>query len=313
LAKNDGCVSLNSNRKPLTVALIPAYNEEAAIAKVILQTKRYVSKVIVCDDGSTDMTSEIAKSVGATVLRHQANLGKGVALRTLFAKAKEITPDMAVTLDADGQHDPSEIPNLIKAMRANRADIVVGSRFVQGSNTGGSIPGYRIIGNKLLNRLTDKSMTDTQSGFRVYSRAALNSLDPTENGMGVDSEILMKAKKLNLKVVEAPISVSYDVLNPSKHNFAFHAAEVVMSIVKRSLIQRPFLLYGLPSMTILIIASGLWMWMAEVFISTGHVLLRVEGIAIGVTAIGLLLLIVSMTAELFSRQTRKGLARKRRT
>jgi glycosyltransferase involved in cell wall biosynthesis len=297
----------------MTVALIPAYNEEAAIAKVILQAQKYVSKVIVCDDGSTDMTSEIAKSLGATVLRHQTNLGKGVALRTLFAKAKEIAPEAVVTLDADGQHDPNEIPNLIKALRTNRADIVIGSRFVQGTYTSGNIPAYRIIGNKLLSRLTDKNMTDTQSGFRVYSRAALNSLNPTENGMGVDSEILMKARKLNLKIIEAPISVSYDVLNPSKSNFTFHAAEVVLSVVKRSLIQRPFLLYGIPCMIVLVIASGLWMWMAQVFFSTGHVLLRVEGIAIGVTAIGLLLLAVSVTAELFLRQAKKGQTRKKRT
>jgi len=126
-------MSVNKPYKPFIIACIPAYNEEATIAKVIIQTQKYVDKIIVCDDGSSDLTGLIAERLGAEVIRHERNLGKGAALRSLFKKAKELKAEIIVTLDADFQHDAADIPKLIKPILDGEADVVVGSRYFKGA------------------------------------------------------------------------------------------------------------------------------------------------------------------------------------
>ena len=126
----------------LIVAGIPAYNEEKTIAKVILLTKKFVNKVIIVDDGSNDMTKEIAEALDAEVLVHKENLGYGASLRSIFHKAREIDADILVTLDADGQHDPRMIPRIIKPILNGEADIVIGSRFLGDTD----MPKYRKFG-----------------------------------------------------------------------------------------------------------------------------------------------------------------------
>jgi len=129
-----------TGKKPYIVACIPAYNEGLTIAKVILKARKHVDKVIVCDDGSTDMTAEIAEALGAEVIRHKRNMGYGAAIGSLFRRAREIGADVMVTLDADGQHDPDYIPRLIKPIIKGEADIVIGSRFLGGDV---EVPTYR--------------------------------------------------------------------------------------------------------------------------------------------------------------------------
>jgi glycosyltransferase involved in cell wall biosynthesis len=158
-----------TNKKPYVVACIPSYNEEKTIAKVLVKTKKHVDKVIVCDDGSTDMTAEIAEALGAEVIKHERNMGKGGAIRSLFKKTREEVADIVVTLDADGQHDPDGIPVLIKIMAETNADVVIGSMFLS-EETIRKVPTSRRIGNKILNMVTSvNNFTDTQSGFRVYT------------------------------------------------------------------------------------------------------------------------------------------------
>jgi glycosyltransferase involved in cell wall biosynthesis len=277
------------SRKQLVVVVIPAYDEEATIAKVVLGARKHVDKIIVCDDGSTDMTSEIVEALGATLLRHQRNLGKGSALRTLFNCARRIDADIIVTIDADGQHNPDEIPRLIKAMKVSHADVLIGSRFMKGNDSRG-YPKYRILGNKLLNVVSDKQVTDTQSGFRAYSKKALKSLTPTEMGMGVDTELLMKARVRGLKIVEVPIKVTYDVPKPSKQNYLSHAADVFLSSIKHMSIRRPLLFYGTPGMTALAIALVFWIWTIQTFTATRQIITNVALIAIVTTTVGLMLL-----------------------
>ena len=115
----------------LIVASIPAYNEEKTIARMILLAKKYVDMVVVCDDGSTDMTAKIAENMGAGVLRHKRNAGYGAAIKSLFGRARELGADIMITLDGDGQHDPNEIPLLLKPITEGIADIAVGSRFLK--------------------------------------------------------------------------------------------------------------------------------------------------------------------------------------
>lgn len=142
--------------RPKIIACIPAYNEERTIASVVLKAMKYVNKVIVCDDGSEDLTGEIARRLGAEVVRHERNMGYGAALSTLFNKAREVKADIMVILDADGQHNPDDIPRLLKPIIDGEADIVIGSRFIGGLK--GEIPAYRELGIKAITRLV-KTMT----------------------------------------------------------------------------------------------------------------------------------------------------------
>ena len=232
----------------LRVACIPAYNEERTIAKVLIGCQAYVDKVIVCDDGSDDMTSEIASRLGAEVIRHERNMGKGQALRSLFIAAKRLGSDVMVTIDADAQHDPSEIPQLLTPLSSGEADIVIGSRFL-GSE--GSVPQHRRIVNKLFNLMTMDGISDTQSGFRAYGKKAIQGILPAEAGMGVDSEILMDAAGDGFRIVEVPITVSYGIGKTSKLNPAHHTLDVVFSIVKLTSIRHPLLFYGLPGLVLM--------------------------------------------------------------
>ena len=198
-----------SRRNPYIIACIPAYNEEKTIAKVILKTRKYVDKVIVCDDGSTDMTAEIAEAVGAEVIRLEKNFGKGVALKVLLERALELGANVMVTLDADGAHDPGEIPLILKPILASNpeADLVLGSRFMEGSCSFVSRLNY--VGNRLINwlilLLTGKRLTDSQSGFRAFKARVLDSLDLVSKGYEVESEFTIKCIKHGYSILEVPI------------------------------------------------------------------------------------------------------------
>lgn len=116
------------------VACIPAFKEEATIAKVILRALKYADNVLVCDDGSPDMTGQIAEKLGALVVRHEKNMGKGRAVKTLLHEARERKADVVLLFDGDGQHDPPKIPTLVKPIECSQADFVVGSRYLNGHN-----------------------------------------------------------------------------------------------------------------------------------------------------------------------------------
>jgi len=134
--------------EPVTVVGIPAFNEEKTIARVVLEAQKYADKVVVCDDGSSDMTAEIAERLGADVARHERNLGYGAAIQSLFRRARE--------LDADGQHDPREVPNVVKPVLEGNG--VIGSRFVDERSTY-TMPWYRRAGVKFITRLARKTNT----------------------------------------------------------------------------------------------------------------------------------------------------------
>ena len=201
-----------------TIAAIPCYNEGLAIGSVVLKLKarKYVDVVLVVDDCSTDGTVEVATAAGAVVVSHEANKGYGAAIQSCFNYAKENNFDVMVILDGDGQHDPSYIPGFIEAMKTSEADVVIGSRFLT-KNKLSPIPKYRIVGMKVLNlftRLVGKvKTTDSQSGYRAYSRRAIEKIKITNHDMGAgsESEILTQSKNYNLKVVEIPIDVRYDI------------------------------------------------------------------------------------------------------
>ncbi len=240
--------------KPVIVACIPAYNEEKYIAKVIVETKKYVDKIIVCDDGSRDLTAEIARELGAIVVKHNENKGYGAALRTLFKKALELKPDIIVTLDADGQHDPKEIPRLVEPIVKGEADIVIGSRFL-GKTTQ---PKWRILGVKAVTRTVKTAfningITDAQSGFRAYRASVVGDLIPEDNTMAASVEILAKARNKNLKIKEVPITITSHE-DASKHNPLYHLAVLIVGIIQLFTERHPLLLLGLPGLVSVIVS-----------------------------------------------------------
>ena len=281
-------------KQPFIVALIPAYNEERTIAKIVLKTKKYVDKVIVCDDGSTDMTGEIAKALGVEVIRHERNMGYGAALISLFKRARELNPDVIVTLDADGQHNPEDIPRLVEPILRGDADIVIGSRFLGGTE----MPKYREVGVKAITKLVRmagyEELTDAQSGFRAYSRRALQLIHPTEQGMGISTEILVKANEEKLKILEVPVKIEYSVERPSKRNPIYHAIVVVLSTVKFMSIRHPLLFYGVPGVLALLVAGFFWLWSLQILATYRQLVTNIVLIAIGATTVGLILTTTAM-------------------
>jgi glycosyltransferase involved in cell wall biosynthesis len=213
------------------MAGMPAYNEGNYIGTMVLNTRQYVDEVIVVNDGSTDNTAEIARLAGAEVVEHPKNRGYGAAIQSIFTEARKKDPDILVILDADGQHNPQEIPDIIEPIR-DGYDFVIGSRRKQAS----SIPLYRRFGQRLIlrsvNVLSRNRLTDSECGFRAFSRKAIATLDLRENGMAVSAETVAEAIRKNLRVTEVPISVKYNkdssTLNPVTHGFGVFTRILVM-------------------------------------------------------------------------------------
>jgi len=228
-----------------TLAAIPCHNEGLTIGSVVLKARKYVDLVLVIDDGSADDTVDVAESAGAVVVLHEKNAGYGAAVRSCFDYAKEYGFDVMTILDGDGQHDPSNIPDFIKAMETSGADIVIGSRFLVKNKT---IPKYRIVGMKVLNVFTrfvgNVETTDSQSGYRAYSRRAIERIDITNPDMGAGSEILTQVGDHDLKVVEVPIDVRYDIENTSSKNPVSHGFGVLGWLISTISEKRPLFFFG---------------------------------------------------------------------
>jgi glycosyltransferase involved in cell wall biosynthesis len=242
----------------LTIAAMPAYNEERAIAKVVLGCKKYVDTVVVVDDGSTDLTAEIAEALGAHVVRHQKNGGYGVALRSCFDTARELGADRMVIIDSDGQHDPDEIPRLLEPLN-NGADLVIGSRFVNGN--GMNVPAYRKMGMKVLDVATNVAgginVSDSQSGYRAYGRKAIEKIRVKDSDMSAGSEILMQIKDHSLTFKEVEIHCDYDVENASSQNPVSHGVKVLIQILKDMELRRPLYYFTVPGMVMAVFGLGL--------------------------------------------------------
>jgi glycosyltransferase involved in cell wall biosynthesis len=215
------------------VAGIPAYNEEKTIAEVVLKAGCHVGKVLVCDDGSKDRTQIIARKNGAHVVDHKKNMGYGATMQTLFIKARELSADVLVVFDGDGQHDPDEIPELVKPVLEGRADMVIGSRFMGGARR--DIPFYRRMGILAITLLTKMfsgcPISDAQSGFRAYSSRALEELKLTEVGWGSSVEVFFRAHDVGLRIVEVPVNCDYeDYPKASKRDPLRQGLSIIASI-----------------------------------------------------------------------------------
>ncbi len=278
----------------LKVIGLPAFNEEKNIAKIILELQSVADEIIVCDDGSDDMTGVIAKKMGATLVTHEKNLGYGAAIRSLFLKAREMNADTLVTFDADGQHRVEDIASVIEPIITKKADIVIGSRFLGDKS---NVPQYRQVGikaiTKITNLSTDTKVTDSQSGFRAYNKKVIESIVPSEYGMGVSTEILIKANQKKFRILEVPITVLYKG-DTSTHNPVSHGTSVVMSTIKFMSIEKPLRFYGIPGMMFLVIGLFFIAWTIQEFSQTGMMITNVTLIGIGSTIFGMMLMVTSI-------------------
>ena len=272
---------------------LPAYNEEKNIASIIIRLKQVSDTIIVCDDGSSDLTSKIASSLGAITITHPKNMGYGAAIGSLFNKAREIDADVLVTFDADGQHRIDDINSVLEPVLKNQADIVIGSRFL---NNNDNVPKYRKLGIKTITGLTNvttgSNITDAQSGFRAYNKSALQNLTPSEYGMGVSTEILVKAAKNKFRIIEVPITILYEG-DTSTHNPVSHGASVILSTVKYVAIERPLTFYGIPGISFLAVGLFFVAWTLQLFVESHEIITNVSLIGIGATIIGVLLLMTA--------------------
>jgi len=286
-------------------ALIPAFNESMKIESIVQESSRYVDDVIVCDDGSADNTGEIAEKSGARVIKHNFNRGYGAAIQSLFREALDSDADIFVTLDSDGQHKPQDISNLVTHLIQSECDIAIGSRFIGDEKQ--EIPDWRAQGIKTINRLVNTSgagITDSQSGFRAYTRKALEVLTLTDNGMGVSTEILVKAMEHNLKICEVPVEILYPD-GSSKQNPLLHGVSVVLSTVKYLSINRPLLFYGLPGGVSLLVSLYFWGWTFKIYSLTRSINTNITLIAIVTTLVGLILLNTSIILWVVGSQIRE--------
>ena len=231
---------------------IPAFNEEKNIASIITKLRKISDSIIICNDGSSDMTEEIAKEMGVIVISHEKNLGYGAAIRSLFEKAREMELDSLITFDGDNQHRIEDINSVFEPINEGSADIVIGSRFLNEGTE--NVPTYRKAGIRLITKVTNLSikekLTDSQSGFRGYNKKALKAILVSDEGMGVSTEILIKGSNLGLKIAEVPIKVNYEG-ETSTHHPVSHGTSVIISTLKFTSISHPLKFWGIPGIVLL--------------------------------------------------------------
>jgi glycosyltransferase involved in cell wall biosynthesis len=270
---------------PIAIA-IPAYNEERFVGSLVIQALRYTPNVVVIDDGSKDATAYIAERAGALVIRHPQNGGKSEAVNSALRWARDTDTQCLVFIDGDGQHRPDEIDKVVGPVLGGEADMVIGSRFLSVKSR---IPAYRKIGQAGFTALTNVasavSVTDSQSGFRAFSRKAIEVLNFNGTGLSVESEMQFQAKEHGLSIVEVPISVVY--AEKAKRNPLAHGMQLIENILHLVGLHRPFFFFGI---------QGLMMLIAGAFLSTVTVTTysSTRELAVGYALISVLLLILGM-------------------
>ncbi len=291
---------MSSNRDPIVVC-IPVYNEEKSIAKVIVNARKFSDAVLVCDDGSSDMTGEIARALGAKVIRHERNLGKGAALASLLLEASKLRPSVVISIDGDGQHDPADIPRIIRPVLDGEADLVVGVRPMEK----GVMPTERIIGNKVLDGVTSRKagmrIKDTQSGFRAYSLQALERVDFTEKGMSVESQTLIDAAKVGLRIAEVPIATTYaDIV--AKRSPLRQFSSILDYVITRTIADSPLLYLGLPGLVGVVIGVLAGLRVLDIFVSTRQIAIGTGLISVTLVIVGSVMLATSVILKFLKGQ-----------
>ncbi|NJD52080.1 MAG: glycosyltransferase family 2 protein [Candidatus Methanoperedens sp.] len=295
------------------IAILPAFNEEISIGSMVLHAREHAERVIVVDDGSLDRTAEIARFAGAEVISHTKNMGKGAALKTGFDLAGQNGSKVIVTMDTDGQHNPAEIPKLVSPILQGEADMVNGSRYMNGKDK--NTPFYRRIGQNVLDKATNLNsglhITDTQSGFRAFARHTLPVFRFKSNGLAIESEMLKDASNAGLNIKEVEIGVRYDV-DCSSENPLSHGIKVLIKVLEDIELNRPLYYFTAPGMVLSAVGLAMGMKFLQDFYYGRGLMFGPTLLMIILTLLGTFLaftgIILHSMARLFN-EHKKGISR----
>lgn len=230
-----GKIVFDMNKDKNIAVFIAAWNEEKMIGAVIDDVYSVIQNIIIVDDGSNDLTAHVAKQKQVTVLRHCINRGKGVAIRTATEYALKTGVDILIHFDADGQHHAHDIPKLIEPILQDKADVVLGSRFLLPEST--NIPFWRkfmLKGAILFTWIfSGLKLSDTHNGLRAFNRKALEQIRITEDRFAYASEILNEIKRLSLRYVEVPVTITYSEYSLHKGQSSWNAIRIAVRLFWR--------------------------------------------------------------------------------
>jgi glycosyltransferase involved in cell wall biosynthesis len=256
----------------LVMVVIPAYNEERYIGSVVHGVRLAGFQCLVIDDGSSDRTVEIARAAGATVALQHQNQGKAAAVRRAIQVARQRGVDHLVIMDGDWQHNPEEIEYLLEPLRSDRADIVSGSRFMPDSLSRSIVPAVRDFGLRAVTMLSSVAsghrVSDSQTGFRAFSRRAIETMQFRSDGFSVEVEVLFLARVHKLRYVEVPISARYH--DRPKRNVFAQGTRVMDGLIRMVAHYRPLLFFGLPSGILLLVGVALGLSVVSIYQSDGE-------------------------------------------
>ncbi len=295
------------------VVILPALNEERTIASVITAIPKKVSgisriSVIVVNDGSTDTTADIARSVGALVVSHAQPMGVGAAFHTGIKEALQLGADLIVNIDADGQFNPEDIPLLLEPIQQGRADFVTASRFAKQEYMP-QMPGIKIWGNRwmvrIINFITSKNFTDVSCGFRAYSREAALRLTLFGKFTYTQESFIDLAFK-GIAMAEVPLKVRGERehgVSRVASNLWRYGAKSATIIFRAARDHKPFYFVGFPGLIILIAGVAVGVFVMQHYLATGQTypyrsLVTGSGVLL---IIGFLLLVISLLADMIHR------------
>lgn len=285
-------------------AVIPAYNEESTVGMVVEGARKHAAEVLVVDDGSEDATSIRAIESGARVVRIPKNSGKAYALSIGLTTAALNGGDIVVCLDADGQHDPDDIPKVVGPILSGNADMVIGSRFLD-AHAKELIPAYRRFGQSVLTLATNTGssikITDSQSGFRAFRKEVLDGFDYSKaEGMAIESSMARDAAKRGLRIVEVPIVAKYEGLETSTLKPGSHGMSVLAAILKSIRSEHPLLYFGVSGLVMTLMGVTLGLYSIEQYISVKALPFGPSLLAVMLTALGILFVLVGLILNAIS-------------
>ncbi len=289
---------------------IPCYNEGPTIGSVVLKARQHADEVVVVDDGSTDDTAEVAALAGAYVIQHGANRGYGASIKTCLDYARSNETDALVILDGDGQHHADMIPQVMEPVVRGEADVSIGSRFLD-PGPSDQMPRYRRFGIGVLTRLTNLGthhngrIRDAQSGFRAYSRAAIDAIHPVETAMGASAEIIWDADRKGLRITEVPIEVAYNG-NGSSHGPIKHGMSVIGSMVRYVETEHALLFFAVPGFVLVLLGLALGSFVAESYYRTTQLAVGLALVTVLVMVVGMLLAFTGLILHAVINANRRG-------
>jgi hypothetical protein len=224
-------------------------------------------------------------------------------------KSREINSEVLVTIDSDGQHKIEDIEKVVKPIVDGRADVSIGSRFLDKHD---NAPKYRKLGINIITKVTNSSLsekiTDAQSGFRAYNNKVLQALTPSDSGMGISTEILIKSSNLGFKIAEVPTEIQYEG-DTSSQNPISHGTGVLLSTLKYISIERPLRFYGIPSFILFVIGLTFTFFATQYYAEVGRLNTNLTLIAGGTLVISVMLMVTAILLYSLVSVVREGKAR----